>query len=128
MIKPKEILAGFFGGILGGIVVDLVYINFAGPSGLFTLLSITGRQTIFWGHAILGGILGILFVVLFRKLKVRKLLAAIGWGIVSLIFIGAIPTIVAGIPITQSSTLWGVFVWILYGLILGFFVDIVHRL
>jgi len=118
MLKAKDILSGFLGGVVGGAVVDLIFINLAGPSALFTLLGITERVSVFWSHLLLGAISGTLFVLIVGLLpKVNLWLAGLTWGLVCLGIIGGIPSYFAGL-ISPKTTAFGFFVWILYGLIL----------
>jgi len=120
MFKSKKILYGFLGGVIGGMVVDLIYINLAGPSGLFTLLGITERSAVFWSHAVLGGILGMLFVMILKRLPDFNVwLAGIFYGLACLVFIGAIPSFIVKLIITPQTIVFGFIVWILFGLILA---------
>ncbi|MDD2696958.1 MAG: hypothetical protein PHE52_02265 [Candidatus Pacebacteria bacterium] len=120
MLKSKNILKGFLGGVSGGMVVDLIYITFAGPSGLFTLLGITERSEVFWSHAFLGGILGILFAMILNKLPNFNIwLAGIFYGLACLALIGAIPSFIVKLTITPLTIIFGFIVWILFGLILA---------
>lgn len=120
MLNSKKVLGGFLGGIFGGIAVDLIYISFAGPSGLFTLLGITERSDVFWSHAVLGGILGIIFAILLNQFSCSNIrLAGLLWGFVCLLFIGGIPTILADFTRTFSMAVFAILVWAIYGLILS---------
>ena len=120
MFKSKKIIYGFMGGVIGGMVVDLIYINLAGPSGLFTLLGITERSAVFWSHAVLGGILGILFVMILKRLPDFNLwLIGIFYGVACLVLIGAIPSFIVKLTITPQTIVFGFIVWILFGLILA---------
>jgi len=120
MFKSKKILYGFLGGVIGGMVVDLIYINLAGPSGLFTILGITERSAVFWSHAVLGGILGMLFVMILKRLPDFNVwLAGIFYGLACLVFIGAIPSFIVKLIITPQTIVFGFIVWILFGLILA---------
>jgi len=117
----KNILKGFLGGAVGGAVIDLIFITFIGPSAMFSLMGITGRINVFFSHVILGGILGILFVSILKKLpKINVWLAGILWGIFCMAIVGGIPAIFyySGGPsfITVISAFG---VWTLYGLILA---------
>ena len=120
MFKSKKIIYGFMGGVIGGMVVDLIYINLAGPSGLFTLLGITERSAVFWSHAVLGGILGILFVMILKRLPDFNLwLIGIFYGVACLVLIGAIPSFIAKLAIAPLNVVFAFIVWILFGLILA---------
>ncbi len=120
MFKSKKILYGFLGGVIGGMVVDLIYINLAGPSGLFTILGITERSAVFWSHAVLGGILGMLFVMILKRLPDFNVwLTGIFYGLACLVFIGAIPSFIVKLIITPQTIVFGFIVWILFGLILA---------
>ncbi len=117
----KNILKGFLGGAIGGAVIDLIFITFIGPSALFSLMGITGRISVFFSHVILGGILGILFVSILRKLpKINVWLAGILWGIFCMATVGGIPAIFyysSGPSFVAVISSFGV--WILYGLVLA---------
>ena len=120
MLNFKTITGGFLGGVLGGAAVDLIFIDRAGPSGLFTLMGITDRLSVFLGHVILGAIMGIVFVFLLKLFpKINIWLSGILWGLILLLVIGAIPSFFAGGIINAKTTFFGFLVWIIYGFILS---------
>lgn len=121
MSKSKNILSGFLAGVLGGMMVDLIYIELAGPSALFTLFSITNRLAVFWSHAFLGGILGVVFVLLLPLApRLNVGLAGLIYGLLCLALIGGIPSIIARFPLTSLTVSLGFLVWLIFGLILAY--------
>ena len=114
-----KLLIGFLGGAIGGAAVDLIFLTFAGPSALLTLiLGIEDRLSILAAHVVLGGILGMLFVLILRALKKRPSWKhGILWGLVCLAIIGGIPSLFVQ-DVTAIATIFGFIVWIIYGLIL----------
>ncbi|MFH1180940.1 MAG: hypothetical protein V1705_00845 [bacterium] len=115
----KYIFSGLTAGVLGGMIIDLIFINLAGPSALFTIIGITERINVFISHAVLGGILGIIFTVLVRKLpRLNIWLAGILWGLVCLGVIGGIPSFFVKL-VNPLTALFGFIVWLIYGLILA---------
>ena len=106
-------------GAVGGGLIDLIYITLAGPSAIFNLiLGITNRYMLFGAHVVLGGAMGMLFLVLLHSLKLKpSWFAGIFWGLLCLGIIGGIPALITN-TITPITTFFGFFVWILYGLIL----------
>ncbi|MDO8663363.1 MAG: hypothetical protein Q7K28_00785 [Candidatus Wildermuthbacteria bacterium] len=129
MLKAKDIFGGFIGGAIGGMAVDLIFITFIGPSALFTLFSITGRYAVFFSHVILGGIMGVLFIIIARKfVKFNFVLAGLLWGYVCLIFLGAIPSLFTKyIVVTPIVTFFSFLVWSLYGVILAVVIKAIDR-
>lgn len=120
MSKPKIICGGFLSGVLGGMAVDLIYIELAGPSALFTLIGITNRLAVFWSHALLGGILGLIFLVILGRLPHLNIwLAGISYGLACLTLIGGVPSTIARFPMTLTTITFGFLVWIIFGLILA---------
>ncbi|MFH0878044.1 MAG: hypothetical protein V1863_07490 [Candidatus Omnitrophota bacterium] len=120
MLKLKNISGGLLAGMLGGMFIDLVYIEFAGPSALFALIGLTDRLVIFWSHAILGGILGIIFSLIVKRWPRPNIwLAGVFYGIACLGFLGAIPSLIAHFAMTPQAIMFGFFVWIVFGLILA---------
>ncbi|MDO8424884.1 MAG: hypothetical protein Q7S70_03015 [bacterium] len=120
MPKLKNISGGLLAGILGGMFIDLVYIEFAGPSALFTLIGLTDRLAIFWSHAALGGILGMIFsLIIMRWSRPNVWLMGVSYGLACLGFLGAVPSLVAHFPMTPQTAMFGFFVWIVFGLILA---------
>lgn len=118
-INFKTLLSGIMGGMLGGAIIDFIFITFVGPSGFFILLGITGRSEIFLGHIILGGILGIILGFIAEKFVAFNIYwAGIIFGLICLGLIGGIPSLIVGI-ITIKTTFFGLAVWLLYGLILA---------
>ncbi|MEK9134793.1 MAG: hypothetical protein AAB451_00590 [Patescibacteria group bacterium] len=115
----KLIAAGFLGGAIGGAVVDLIYITFVGPSGLFTLMGITERFSVFLSHVILGGILGMFFGLLVKRFASFNIyLMGLIFGLLCLGIIGGIPSSALGL-VDPKATLFGFIVWLLFGLILA---------
>lgn len=123
MIRLKDILIGFLSGILGGAIVDLIYINFAGPSVLLSfIIGLTERYQVFLGHLFLGGIFGILFVIIAKKLSKFHLniwIFGIFWGLLSMGLLGGIPSLFVHYPISMTMIFFSLTVWLLYGLILA---------
>lgn len=105
----------------GGAAVDLIFISFVGPSALFSLMGIFGRMNVFFSHAVLGGILGVLFVLLLRKLpRINVWLAGISYGYLCMAVLGGIPAIFYysdGPDLITTASSFGV--WTLFGLILA---------
>ncbi|OIO46712.1 MAG: hypothetical protein AUJ31_01115 [Parcubacteria group bacterium CG1_02_39_15] len=119
MVKLSDTLKGFLGGLIGGAVVDLVYIGLAGPSAFFSFVGITERCDIFLFHTVLGGILGILFVTFLRRLPLLNIwLAGIIWGLICLVVIGGVPAFLTK-TITLTTTISGFTVWLIFGFILA---------
>ncbi|MDO8554991.1 MAG: hypothetical protein Q7R75_00270 [bacterium] len=123
MIRPKDVLIGFLGGVAGGALVDLIYITFAGPS--FLLSSIVGlseRYQVFFGHLFLGGIFGILFVVILNKLSRFNFniwSCGVVWGLICMGVLGGIPSLFVRSPVTAAMFFFSLTVWLLYGLTLA---------
>ena len=127
MFKNNDILKGFLGGFIGGAVVDLVFISLAGPSAFFSLLGITGRLAVFFSHLALGAVLGVLFVLISRKLsKFNIWFLGILWGLVCLGIIGGIPACLTN-SITSTTTIFGFVVWLLFALILVSTIKLLDR-
>jgi len=122
MFQLKNILNGFLAGAVGGMAVDLIFITFIGPSALFTIIGITERFNVFIAHAVLCGILGVLFVIIVKRFSRFNIwLAGVLWGLICLALIGGVPSFIASsiIPVTTTATIFAFVVWILYGLILA---------
>lgn len=118
MFKNSAIFKGGLGGLIGGAVVDLVFINLAGPSAFFSLLGITDRLAVFFSHLVLGAVLGVLFVLISRKLSGFNIwFLGVLWGLVCLGAIGGVPSYITG-SITPATTIFGFLVWLLFALIL----------
>ena len=113
----KTLFAGV-GGAVGGAVVDLIYISFAGPSGLFTLLGITQRADVFLAHVVLGAILGVLFALISKKVYLNIWLLGFIYSMLVMGLIGGIPSFILGL-VNSAATIFGFIVWTLYGLILS---------
>jgi hypothetical protein len=122
-MKSKDILIGFLAGALGGAVVDLIYITFAGPSALFSsIIGMTERYQIFFGHLFLGGIFGVLFLAVLKKLSQFGLniwLFGIFWGLFCMGLLGGIPSFFAHYLISAKIFFFSLTVWLFYGLILA---------
>jgi len=123
MISRKDILIGFSGGAVGGAVVDLIFISFAGPSFLLSfILGLTERYQIILGHMFLGAIFGILFIVILNKLARFNLniwICGIFWGLFCMGVLGGIPSLFVQYPISATMVLFSLTVWLLYGSILA---------
>jgi uncharacterized membrane protein YagU involved in acid resistance len=120
MIKAKNILGGLLGGVIGGAVVDLIFINFAGPSALFSLIGIIDRVEVFGAHIVLGGILGIIFVLILNLFsKINIWLAGELWGLLCMATIGGIPAqfYYPSFP-SFKIIVFGILVWSLFGFII----------
>lgn len=117
MIKSKDIFSGFLGGAIGGAAVDLIFITFVGPSSLFTLMGITGRIDVFFSHVVLGGALGVLFVLTLAKWR-HIWLAGILWGLICLSIVGGIPSFFVN-AVNIKTTIAAFAVWLLFGAILA---------
>jgi len=114
--KSKDILAGLLGGIVGGMAVDLIFIGLAGPSAIFSIIGITERSDVFLSHAVLGGILGILFAMILRKLpRLNIWFAGVFFGLLCLLFVGAIPSFLAHYAFSATVVIFGFVVWIIFG-------------
>jgi hypothetical protein len=122
-MKLRNILIGFLAGALGGAVVDLIYISFAGPSALFSsIIGLTERYQVFLGHLFLGGIFGILFLVVFKKISQFGLniwLFGIFWGLFCMGLLGGIPSFFVHYLISAKVFFFSLTVWLIYGLILA---------
>lgn len=117
MIKLKDIFSGILGGAIGGAAVDLIFITFIGPSSLFFLMGITGRINVFLAHVVLGGILGVLFVLTLAKWR-HIWLAGILWGLLCLGIVGGIPSFFVN-AVNAKTTIAAFAVWLLFGTILA---------
>lgn len=120
-MKAKNIIVGFLAGVFGGIVVDLIFITFAGPSALFSLIGITERASVFLAHAVLGGVMGIIFIFFVKRFPSTNVwLAGESWALICMMAVGGIPAAFyyPGIP-SLKITLFGFLVWFLYGFILA---------
>ncbi len=119
MIKLNDTLKIFCGGLVGGAVVDIIYIGLAGPSAFFSVVGITERYDVFLSHVVLGGILGILFLMFLKRLPSLNVWAAgIIWALICLVTIGGIPAFLTK-TITPITTISGILVWLLFGFILS---------
>ncbi|MDD5144841.1 MAG: hypothetical protein PHW72_01835 [Candidatus Pacebacteria bacterium] len=92
-MKTSETFGAFAGGLIGGALVDFIFITFVGPSALFSLIGITERWAVFSAHCLLGSLLGVIFIIFFYKLleKVNIWVKGFLWGMVCMILFGGIP-------------------------------------
>jgi hypothetical protein len=122
-MRIRDILVGLFAGALGGAVVDLIYISFAGPSALFSsIIGLTQRYQVFLGHLFLGGIFGILFMIILEKLvrfNLNVWIFGIFWGLFCMGLLGGMPSLFTHYLISAKIVVFSLMVWFLYGLILA---------
>lgn len=123
MVDSKQLIKGILGGMVGGAVIDLIFITFIGPSALFSLIGITDRFFVFCAHVILGGILGIIFTVLTEKFYYSNILkAGLIYGLLCMEFVGGIPAIFYYSDMLQIKIIIsGFIVWTIFGGILSLF-------